>query len=88
MPILDLRVRFRILTFLAQNELGYVSIKISLKLGGFVGAVDDPAIVRRAGICLGTELKSKILDEIYSVVSIASRYVTSICIRGGGRLNE
>jgi len=87
-PILDLRVRLWILAFLAENELGYVPIEISLKLGGFVGAVNDPAVVSWAGVCLGTELKSEVLDQIYSIVSITSRHVISVCIRGGGRLNE
>ncbi len=84
MPILDLRVRLWILAFLAENELGYVPIEISLKLGGFVGAVDDPAIVSRIGVGLRAELETEVFDDIYHIISIARCVVTWLDHTGWG----
>ena len=35
-----------------------------------MGAVDDPTVISRVGIGLGTKLKAKVFDDVYGYVSV------------------
>ena len=63
--ILDVDVGFGVLAFLAEDELGDEAVEVVLQLAGVVGAVDDPAVVGRVGVGLGTQLEAKVLDDIW-----------------------
>ena len=39
-------------------------MKVILKLGSFMRAVDDPSVIGRICVRLGTKLKPKVLDDI------------------------
>ena len=36
-----------------------------------MSTVDDPAVISRIGVCLGTKLKAKVFDYIYLGISFA-----------------
>ena len=52
-----------------------------------MGAVDDPTVISRVGICLCTKLEAEIFDDIYYFVS-ALITILYDDIREGGRLRE
>jgi hypothetical protein len=64
--VFDVNVSLWILAFLAEHKFGDEAVKIVLKLTGFVGTVDNPAVVGGVGVGLSTEFKAKVLDEICS----------------------
>jgi hypothetical protein len=64
MAILNLHLGFWILALLAENELGNEAIEIVLQFGGLVCAVDNPTIIGRIGIGLGTEFEAEVFDQI------------------------
>jgi len=53
-----------ILAFLAQDKLADKAVEVVLEFIGFVGAVDDPAVVGRIRVGLGTKFKAKVFDDI------------------------
>ena len=48
----------------AEDELVDEAIQVILELVGVVGTVDDPTVIRRVDVGLGTEFEAEILDEI------------------------
>jgi hypothetical protein len=53
-PILDVNVGLGILAFLAKNKFVDEPVEVVLKLRGFVSPVDDPTVISRISICLGS----------------------------------
>ena len=53
-----------VLAVLAKNELVDEAVKVVLELGGLVGAVDNPSVILGVNVGLGTELETKVLDDI------------------------
>lgn len=90
MFILDLHVRLRILALLAENEFVDETIKMVLKLGRLVGAIDDPAVIGGIVVGLRAKFKPEIFDDIYS----RSQFQGEILIRevndiqAGGRAKD
>ena len=64
MSIFDLHIRLGVLAFLAENKLINKAIKMVLKLGGFMGAVDNPAVVSGIIVSLRSKLEPEIFDDI------------------------
>lgn len=64
-PVLDDDVGFGILALLAKHEFGDESIQMVLKLGCFMGSVDDPAIVCWVCVRLSAKFEAKVLDEVW-----------------------
>ena len=62
--ILDDDVGLRILAFLAEDELVDEAVKLLLKPVGFMGAVDDPAVILGVHVGLGSELETEVLDDV------------------------
>ena len=78
--VLDVHDGLGVLAFLAEDELGDEAVEVVLELAGVVGAVDDPAVVSRVGVGLGTQLEAKVLDDIWG----RSAYVMGKgCLRRG-----
>lgn len=67
--ILNDYIGLRVLALLAENELIDEAVKVVLELGSLVGTVDNPAIISRVCIGLGSQLKAKVLDDISSGAS-------------------
>jgi len=63
--VFNVNFGFRVATFLTKNELGDETIEIVLELGGFVGAVDDPAVVGGVGVGLSAELETKVFNDVW-----------------------
>ena len=66
MAILDNHVGLGVLALLAENKLIDEAIKVILKLGCLVGTIDDPSIVGRIRVGLGTKFETKVLDYVGS----------------------
>ena len=49
-----------------------------LELDGFVGTIDDPAVVRRIGIGLGAELETEVLDDVCRPMSASANGIARI----------
>jgi hypothetical protein len=62
--VLEDNIGLGVLALLAEHKLADEAIEMILQLGGLMGAVDDPTVVRRVDIGLGTELEAKELDEV------------------------
>jgi hypothetical protein len=62
--VLDDYIGLGILAFLAENELVDEPVKVVLQLGSFMGTVDNPTVVGRVRVGLGTEFETEILDYI------------------------
>lgn len=62
--IFDVYVGLGVLALLAKNELLDEAIKMVLKFGGIMGAVDDPTVISRIRVGLCSELETEKLDDI------------------------
>ena len=69
MSILDGCVRFWILALLAKDKFGDVAMQVILEFGSLMGAVDDPTVVSRVGVCLCTKLEAEIFNDIYELLA-------------------
>jgi len=63
--ILDLSDSLGVAAFAAKNEFGDESVKVVLELRGFVGTIDDPAVVGRIDVGLSTKLEAEVLDDVW-----------------------
>jgi len=59
---------FGVTAFAAEDELGDEAVEVVLELGGFVGTVDDPAVVGGVDVGLSTELEAEVFDDIWGYV--------------------
>jgi hypothetical protein len=62
--ILDLDFGLRVFAVLAEDELGDEAVQGVLELGGFVGAVDDPAVIGSAIIGLSAKFETEVFDDV------------------------
>ena len=69
MSILDDNVCFGVLALLAENEFVDESVKVILKLWGFVGTIDNPAVISRISVGLSAELETKVFDDVCCAIS-------------------
>ena len=74
MAVFDDRICLCVLAFLAEDELGDIAIQIVLELGGFVSAIDDPAVIGWIVIGLRSKFEAKVLDDLCSFINIGEEY--------------
>lgn len=62
--VVDVDIGLGVLAVLAEHKVLDKPIEQLLELASLVGAVDDPAVVGRINVGLGTQLEAEVLDEI------------------------
>ena len=62
--VFDLSDGLGIAAFAAEDEFGDETVEIVLELGGFVGTVNDPAVVGRVDVGLSTKLEAEVFDDV------------------------
>lgn len=65
--VVDVSNGLRVAALLAENKFLDEAIEKVLQLGRLMDTVDDPAIILGVGVCLGTKLKGKVLDDVVGV---------------------
>ena len=53
-----------------------------------MGAVNDPAVIRRIDVCLSTEFKAEVFDQICDELAEVSLQRYTLDLQAGGRSKE